>query len=121
MMKWILIGVGVLVLLVIGVAGLGWVAANRSIDPNTQTGQAYAEGFKKEFAESCISEAVKAAGADAALEQQIRELCECGAEATYDEYKDEPPIKLISIGTDPEAQQRISEIMQDCAEQAGLQ
>ncbi len=121
MMKWILIGMAVVVLLVVGVVGLGWMAVNKTIDPDTQTGQAYAEGFKKEFAASCTSEAVKAAGADAAMEEKIRELCKCGAEATYEAYKDQPPIKLISISSDPEAQQRIGDIMQECAERVGLQ
>jgi hypothetical protein len=120
-MKWILIGASVVVLLIVGVVGLGWMAVNKTIDPNTQTGQAYAEGFKKEFVASCTSEAIKAAGGDAAIEEKIRELCKCGAEATYEQYKDQPPIKLIAISDDPEAQQRIGEIMQECAERAGLQ
>jgi hypothetical protein len=121
MMKWILIGAGVLVLLVIGIVGLGWVAVNRSIDPDTQTGQAYAQGFKREFAAGCVMETAAMFGDEEDAEGKVQEMCTCFAEQTYEEYKNQPPIKLATISDDPEAQQRIGQIMQQCIEQAGLQ
>src|SRR5262245_34633932 len=104
MIKWILVGVAALVLILAGLGAIGWIFMNRTIDANSASGQAYASSFKKSFADSCAAEAQKAAGsADAALQAKFTEMCGCAADATYEAYKDQPPIKLISLSNDPEA------------------
>ncbi len=109
-------------MLVIVLAGVGWVRINRTIDPNSAAGQAYADSFKKPFAESCVAEAGRAIGnSDAATPAKLTVACGCAAEATYDAYKDLPPVKLPTIAQDTEAQGEIGSIMQQCAQQAGLQ
>ena len=120
MLKWVLIGVGVLVLGVIALAGLGWMAVNKSIDPKTEGGQAYAQSFKREFTESCTREAARSASGSV-TEDDLRQLCACAADLTYEAYKDQPPIKLISIGNDPEVQQKVVGFIKECVERAGLQ
>jgi len=120
--KWILIGVGAVIAIVAVLGVFGWVTMNRPIDPNSTSGQAYAEGFKKTFVESCVVQAVKSVGnPDAAMQTKLETMCTCAGDATYEAYKDQPPVKLISLSSDPDAQQQITAIMQQCAHEAGLQ
>ena len=122
MVKWILIGVGAVVAIIAVIGVFGWITMNRPIDPNSASGQAYAESFKKSFVESCIAEAARSVGnPDATLQAKLESMCGCAGDATYEAYKDQPPVKLISLSSDPDAQQQITAIMQQCAHQAGLQ
>src|ERR1700741_3417788 len=122
MLKWILIGLGAVVVILVGLAGAGWYFANQPIDPNSAAGQGYAVGFRKSFVQSCKDEATRtAAGADAATQAKFETMCACAAEATYEKYKDHPPARLISLWSDAAEQQAIAEIMQQCGQQAGLQ
>jgi hypothetical protein len=117
MFKWILIGLAAIVLIVVALGGMGWMFLNRPIDANSASGQAYASNFKKTFAASCLAQA-QSIGAD---QDQLEDMCSCAAEAIYERYKDQPPAKLIALSSDPEAQQKVGAIMQECAERAGLQ
>jgi hypothetical protein len=120
MVKWLLMIIGFLVLCIIGLGGLGWMAANRSIDPKTEAGQTYAQTFKAGFAGNCTREigrrVVIAAG-----REELQDMCECAAEMTYEVYKDQPPAKLIAIADDPAAQQKIGSILQECADRASIE
>jgi hypothetical protein len=39
---------------------------------------------------------------------------------TYNEFKDQPPIKLISLAQDPKAHAKITELMQECLDRADI-
>jgi len=117
MFKWILIGVAVLVLIVVGLGGMGWMALNQTVDSNSEAGQAYATNFKQTFKNYCLAQASSLA----ADQDQLEDMCKCAAEGIYQKYKDQPPAKLITLSGDPEAQKKIGAIMQECADRAGLQ
>jgi hypothetical protein len=117
MFKWILIGVALLVLIVVGLGGAGWMVLNRPVDTNSEAGQAYAANFKKTFKDYCLAQAVSLA----ADQDQLEDLCSCAADGIYQRYKDQPPAKLITLSSDPEAQKEVGAIMQECADRAGLQ
>lgn len=122
MKKWILIGLLGIVAVVVLVGFLGWNALNKPIDPNSAAGQGYAANFKKQFADSCVQSAEAASpGMDDTTRAKLAEMCGCGAEATYEAFKNEPPAKLLSLSSDSEAGQKVGAIMQNCAQQAGIQ
>jgi hypothetical protein len=93
---------------------------NQTIDPKTETGQAYAQTFKAGIVANCTREIASRAGI-AAGSEELQGMCDCAAEMTYEVYKDQPPAKLISIADDPAAQNKIGDILQECADRAGLQ
>src|SRR5215813_14257540 len=109
MFKWILIGAVVLVLILVGLGGMGWMVLNRPIDADSASGQAYATNFKKTFKETCMMRALSIA----ADQDQLQDMCTCASEGIYQQYKDQPPAKLISLSGDPEAQKKIGEIMKE--------
>lgn len=122
MMKWILIGLAAVAAIIVGFFALGWYTMSKPIDPNSSAGQAYSESFKKEFAASCQTESEKAVGTiDDATRAKFTTLCTCAADAVYEQYKDQPPSKLLAIATDQAAQEAIGRIMVECGQQAGLQ
>ncbi|HWA48669.1 MAG TPA: hypothetical protein VG742_10365 [Dongiaceae bacterium] len=122
MRKWLLIILGVVGVAVVAVLGLSWYALNKPVDLSSPTGQAYAENFKKEFNDSCLSEAEKAAGAaDEAMKAKFVVACACAADAVFEEYKDEPPAKMFTLTSDEGERDTMNRIMTTCAQQAGLQ
>lgn len=122
MKKWILIGLLGVIAVVVLLGFLGWNALNKPIDPNSAAGQGYATNFKKQFADSCVQSAEAAApGLDDATKAKLAEMCGCGAEATYEAFKNEPPAKLLALSADSESAQKVGDIMKACAEQAGVQ
>ena len=125
MRKWLLIGVTVVAVAVVAMFGLGWYGLNQKVDLNSPSGQAYAENFKKEFRASCQTEAERAvqnAGAlDEATKAKLTVACACGADAMFEEYKDEPPAKMLTLTSDDSERETVDRIMTQCAYQAGLQ
>ncbi len=122
MKKWILIGLLGFIAIVVLLGFLGWNALNQPIDPNSAAGQGYAANFKQQFADSCVQSAEAASpGMDDAIKTKLTEMCGCGAEATYEAFKNEPPAKLLSLSGDSESAQKVGDIMKACAEQAGIQ
>jgi hypothetical protein len=125
MRKWFVIGLGVIGIAVVAILGLSWYALNQPVDLSSPSGQAYAENFKKEFRASCQTEAEKAvqnAGAlDDKMKAKLAVACACGADAMYEEYKDEPPAKMLTLTSDDGERETIDRIMTQCAYQAGLQ
>ncbi len=122
MKKWILIGLLGVIAIVVLLGFLGWNALNQTIDPDSAAGQSYAANFKKQFADSCVQSAQAASpGMDDATKAKLTEMCDCGAEATYEAFKNEPPAKLLSLSGDSEDAQKVGDIMKSCAEQAGVQ
>jgi hypothetical protein len=119
-MKWILLIIGFIVLCVVGLFGLGWTALNKTVDPTTEAGQAYAQTFKTGFEANCTREIARSVGI-AAGGEELQDMCACAAEMTYQVYKDQPPAKLLEIADDPAAQKKVGDIMQECADRAGIQ
>ena len=119
-MKWVLIILGGIVGVVVLLGGLGYYFLSKPIDPNSDMGQEYAKGFKASFVENCVTQA-SAAATDQATQQQIQRVCECGAEASYQELKDVPLTEQYSRLQEPEMQQKMGAIMQTCKQSVGLQ
>ena len=118
---------GVVIAIVVGVGLLalfgwaGWRIINKPIDPNSAMGQSYAESFKKSFVESCATQADASGAGDQDRHQKVRALCQCGADASYEELKTLPvPEQYAQLKT-PEMQQKFGEIMKACAQKVGLQ
>jgi hypothetical protein len=120
MVKWLLIIIGFLVLCIVGLFAVGWTTLNQTIDPKTEKGQVYGQTFKAGFQANCAREIAREVGL-AAGGEELQDLCECAAEMTYEAYKDQSPAKLIAIADDPAEQKKIAEILQECADRAGIQ
>jgi hypothetical protein len=120
MKKWILIGALGIVGLLILLGGVGWFVLSKPIDPDSAVGQRYAEGFRTSFLETCIERA-SAGSSDQAVLQKMTAVCECGAEASYQEFKDVPVTEQLSRLQEPEAQQKITDIMTNCMQNAVAQ
>jgi hypothetical protein len=119
-MRWVLIIGGGIVGVVVLLGGLGYYFLSKPMDPNSDMGQEYAKGFKASFVENCLGQA-NAAAADQATQQQIQSVCECGAEASYQELKDVPLTEQYSRLQEPDMQQTMGTIMQTCKQSVGLQ
>lgn len=123
MRKWFVISLAVIGVAVVAMLGLGWYALNQPVDLNSPSGQAYAENFRKQFNDSCLTEAEKAAGAaaDGMMKDKFVVACACAADAVFEEYKDEPPSKMLTLTSDEGERDTMNRIMTTCAQQAGLQ
>lgn len=123
MRKWLLIILGVIGVAVVAILGLSWYGLSQKVDLDSPSGQAYAENFKKQFNDSCMTEAQKTAGGavDEAMKAKFVVACACAAEAAFEEYKDDPPAKMLTLGTDEGERDTMNRIMTTCAQQAGLQ
>ena len=123
MRRWLLIVVAVLGVAIVAVLGISWYALNQRVDLNSATGQAYAETFKKQFNDSCLTEAQKTAGAaaDEAMKAKFVVACTCAADAVFEQYKDEPPAEMFNLISDESERETMNRIMTTCAQQAGLQ
>jgi hypothetical protein len=120
MFKALLMIVGLLVLSIVGIASMGWWKMNQTIDPASESGQTYAANFKAGVAATCAGRVARELGI-AARGNELADMCECTAEMTYAVYKNESPAKLLSLASDPAAQRKVGEIVQECADRAGLQ
>lgn len=118
-MKWVLIILGSIVGVIVLIGGLGYSSRSRPIDPSSNMGQEYAKGFKASFVENRLTQA-NAAAADSAIQQQIQSACECGAEASYHEFKDVPPTEQYARLKEPDMQQKMGTIMQTTMRNAVL-
>ena len=123
MMKVLLMIIGLLVTSIVGLGGLLWSAGNQSIDPQTETGKNYAQSFKSTINGNCkrfIGSRLGALAEDEEVQDTVRDICECAADMTYNEFKDQPPIKLVSLAQDPKAHAKIEELMQECLDRADI-
>jgi hypothetical protein len=123
MMKVLLMIIGLLVLSIAGLGGMIWSAGNQSIDPQTEKGKNYAQSFRSTITGNCnrfVDSRLGSLAEDEEVQETVRGICECAADMTYNEFKDEPPIKLISLATDPKAHARITELMQECLDRADI-
>ena len=123
MRRWLLIILGVIGVAVVAVLGVSWYALNKPVDLNSPSGQAYAENFRKQFNDSCMTEAEKAAGgaSDEAMKAKFVVACACAADAVFEEYKNDPPAKMLTLSSDEGERDTMNRIMTTCAQQAGLQ
>src|SRR5215216_4468457 len=123
MMKVLLMIIGLLVLSIAGLGGLLWNAGNQSIDPQTEAGKNYAQSFKSTITGNCnriVDSQLGALAKDEEVQETIRDICKCAADMTYNNFKDRPPIKLVSLAQDPKAHAKIEEIIQECLDRADI-
>ena len=123
MMKALLMIIGLLVLSIVGLGGLVWNAGNQSIDPQSEAGKDYAQSFKSTINGNCnrfVGAQLGALAADEEVQDTLRDICKCAADMTYNNFKDEPPLKLVSLAQDPKAHAEIKEIMQECLDRADI-
>lgn len=123
MMKMLLMIIGFLMLCIAGLGGLLWAAGSQSIDPQTEAGKNYAQSFKSGITGNCnrfVDSQLGALAGDEEVQETVRDICECAADMTYNEFKDQPPIKLVSIANDPKAHAKITELMQECLDRAAI-
>ena len=123
MMKVLLMVIGLLVLSIAGLGGMIWSAGNQSIDPQTEKGKNYAQSFKSNIKGTCnrfVDSQLGALAENEEVQDTVRDICECAADQTYNEFKDEPPLQLISLASDPKAHARIKELMQECLDRADI-
>jgi hypothetical protein len=123
MMKVLLMIIGLLVMSIVGLGGLLWSAGNQSIDPQTETGKNYAQSFKSTINGNCkrfVDSQLGALAEDEEVQDTVRDICECAADMTYNEFKGQPPIKLVSLAQDPKAHAKITELMQECLDRAEI-
>ena len=123
MAKVLLTVIGLLVLSIVGLGVLVWHTGNQSIDPSTETGKNYAQSFKSTIRGSCnrfVDAQLGKLADDSEIQDTVRDICECAADMTYNEFKNEPPIKLVSLATDPKARTKIGELMQECLDRADI-
>jgi len=122
MRKGVVVGIVVGVGLVALFGWAGWRIVNKPIDPSSAMGQNYAESFKKSFLESCTTQAEARTGsADQDRHQKVVAACQCGADASYEEFKNVPVPEQYALIHKPEMQQKIGAIMKACAQKVALQ
>ncbi|HKP27041.1 MAG TPA: hypothetical protein VJV39_24435 [Dongiaceae bacterium] len=130
MAKVLLMVIGLLVLSIAGLGGLIWKAGSQPIDPGTESGKDYAQSFKATVTGRCnrFVDSRLATLGDLAEDEDLKDLiketaqdiCECAADLSYKEFKNESPFQLISLTSDPKGQARIKEIMQECLDRADI-
>jgi|SRR5262245_13297572 len=113
----VVVGVGVIALL----GWSGWRLANKPLDPNSETGKAYAENFKKSFIDNCATQIETHGTGDQERHQKVEALCQCGADASYEELKNvSVPEQYAQLQT-PEMKQKLGDILKTCAQKVGFQ
>lgn len=123
MAKVLLMVIGLLVLSIGGLGGLIWKVGNQSIDPGTETGKNYAQSFKSTITGNCkrfVGSQLGPLAKDEEVQDTVRDICECAADMTYNEFKNQPPLQLVSLATDPKAHAKITELMQECLDRADI-
>lgn len=120
MFKALLMIIGLLVLSIVGLGAMGWWKMNQTIDPTSDSGQTYAVNFKAGIAATCVGQVAREVGITAGGDE-LADMCDCTAEMTYAAYKNESPAKLLALVDDPAAQKKIGNILQECADRAGIQ
>jgi len=121
MRKGVVIGIVVAIGLVALFGWAGWRILDRPIDPNSETGKLYAENFKKSFVENCATQIESHGAGDQEWHQKVGALCQCGADASYEELKDvSMPEQYAQLQT-PEMKQKLGGILKACAQKVGLQ
>lgn len=114
MAKVLLMIIGLLVLGIGGLGGLLWNAGNQSID---------AQSFKAAIKGNCsrlLGSQLGRLAEDEEAQDTIKDICKCAADMAYGNFKDQPPIKLISLTQDPKARAKIKQITQECLERADI-
>lgn len=123
MAKVLLMVIGLLVLGIGGLGGLIWTAGNQSIDPQTEAGKNYAQSFKSTITGNCkrlVNSQLGRLAKDEEVQDTVRDICKCAADMTYNNFKDQPPIKLASLALDPKAQAKVKQITQECLDRSDI-
>jgi hypothetical protein len=121
MRKGVVIGIAVGVALVALLGWAGWRILNKRIDPNSDMGKTYAESFKKSFVENCATQIEAHGTGDQDWHRKVGALCQCGADASYEELKNvSVPEQYAQLQT-PEMKQKLGDILKVCAQKVGLQ
>jgi hypothetical protein len=115
--------IGLLVLCIAGLGGWLWMEGSQPIDSQSEEGRNYAQSFKSRITGTCIRLVGSRLGSlseDADVEDTFRDLCKCTADMTYNEFKDQPPIALVSLVHDSKVQARVAERLEECLERAEI-
>jgi|SRR5687767_2399364 hypothetical protein len=123
MVKVLLMVIGLLVLSIGGLGGLLWNAGSQSIDPQTEAGKNYAQSFKSTITGNCkrfVNSQLGRLAKDEEVQDTVRDICKCAADMTYNNFKDQPPIKLASLVLDPKAHAKMKQITQECLDRADI-
>jgi len=54
------------------------------------------------------------------IQETTQDICECAADLSYNQFKNESPFQLMSVASEPEGQARMKEIMQECLDRADI-
>ena len=126
--------VGLLALVAAVLAGLNWTAVGGKIDREVETEEV--EPQKKQQASAKSEEASSALQGklqkrcekfvakhveDDAEEEDIEDACACAAEEIHGEFEEELPDIMKSGNADPETEERVDEIIEECVKSAGLE
>jgi hypothetical protein len=114
MAKVLLMIIGLLVLGIGGLGGLLWNAGNQSID---------AQSFKSAIKGNCnrlMGSQLGRLAEDEEVQDTVKDICKCAADMAYGNFKDQPPIKLVSLTQDPKARAKIKQITLECLERADI-
>jgi hypothetical protein len=123
MIKFLSMLIGLLLLAIAGLGVMVWASGNQTIDPHSQEGRNYAQSFKSSIKGTCKSYVRSALGAltrHEEVQEVVLDICDCAADMTYDAFKNEPPITLISIVNDSKTQAKAKHIIQECLDRAEI-
>jgi hypothetical protein len=121
MRKGVMIGIAAAVGLVALFGWAGWRILTKPIDPSSATGQNYAENFRKSFADECTAKLDALGGEDQDRHRKVVTVCQCGADGSYEEFRNLPVPEQFAQLQSPEMQHKIGEILKACAQKVGLQ
>ena len=135
MTKWHLMIVGLLALVAAVLVGLNWTTATRTADRETEQEEEQVETEPQRSAEeseetrSAMQEEIQqrceklVAGrvAEDTDEADIEEACACAAEEIHSEFEDELPDIVKAGNAEPETEERMDEIVNECVQSAGLE
>lgn len=131
MTKWHLMFVGFLALAAAVLVGLNWTAVDQTVDGETETepvktktqqAPAESEGagssLQADLEKRCEKLVAKRAEED--QEAEIEEACACAADEIYSEFEEELPAMIKSGKADPETEDRMDAIIDECVQSSGL-
>jgi hypothetical protein len=132
MTKWHLMFVGFLALVAAVLVGLNWTAVDQTVDEVTETepvktktqkapaeSKAARSDLQAELETRCEKLVAKRVD-DEDQEAEIEDACACAADEIYSEFEEELPTIMKSGRADPETEDRMDAIINECVESSGL-
>lgn len=125
--------VGLLALGAAVLVGLNWTTGGRTVDGETETEQVKTKtqqapteseearsDLHAELEARCKRHVSKRVG-DEVEKEEIQDACACAADEIHDEFEEELPAMLESGKADPETEDRIDTIIEECVQSAGIE